>query len=236
MQHKTVTNKDVAISYITVNEQTEGTPLVIIPGMVNAAEEVQEYFSPFFTYPHIIISLRGRGGSDSPEQGYTLADQASDVLAVIEAEQLQDFCVFGHSIGSSIGIYAVHTMPQRVKAFIMGDFPPYYPPYGAAWAERVLTNQPTTMTEKAVRGLAREAEKLILVKELQLLCSASRVLVLQADEEASYAAIKNDDADKFAQHFPLAQLYKLKGIGHEMLYDNPQEIAAIISRFIKGEE
>lgn len=59
---------------------------------------------PAMGYRCIGIDLRGFGNSDKPWRGYSYDRLADDVRGVVEALQLQNFTLAGHSVGGAISI------------------------------------------------------------------------------------------------------------------------------------
>ena len=66
----------------------DGPSTVLLPGLTANAHAfdglVQAGLSPRFHT--LALDLRGRGLSDAPEYGYTMADHAADVLGLLDAE------------------------------------------------------------------------------------------------------------------------------------------------------
>lgn len=229
IKHTATQNGDVTISYISVNSHLGGTPIIIIPGAINSADEVYSSLQGHLDQYHIIISLRGRGESSSPETGYSLSDQASDINAVIENENLQSVVIFGHSLGSTIGIKAASIIPDKVKGFLMGDFPPFYPPYSEQWAERVMSlGEGLDITETAIIGIANDAEYADVSKELNKL--QCKILAIRASDESTL--LRPGDAEKLKEICPNCEVTVLEESGHELMSDNPKGLAAIFKEYM----
>src|SRR2546421_6039359 len=55
---------------------------------------------------HILaLDLRGRGLSDKPETGYSLADHAADVIGLMDFLELERAIIGGHSFGGLLTMY-----------------------------------------------------------------------------------------------------------------------------------
>jgi pimeloyl-ACP methyl ester carboxylesterase len=65
--------------------------------------------------------LRGHGYSDVPSDGYTSADQAGDVLAIMDALRIDRATLLGHSFGGVIATHAAVLYPERIDALILSD-------------------------------------------------------------------------------------------------------------------
>lgn len=67
------------------------------------------------------MDLRGRGLSDKPASGYSMADHAADVLGLMDAEGLEQAIFIGHSFGGLLSMYMAHHHPQRIKRMVIID-------------------------------------------------------------------------------------------------------------------
>jgi pimeloyl-ACP methyl ester carboxylesterase len=65
--------------------------------------------------------LRGHGHSDVPPDGYTSADQAGDVLAIMDALEIERAALLGHSFGGVIATHAAVLYPDRIDALVLSD-------------------------------------------------------------------------------------------------------------------
>jgi pimeloyl-ACP methyl ester carboxylesterase len=69
--------------------------------------------------------LRGHGYSDVPPTGYTSADHAADLLALMDEIGARTVRLVGHSFGAVIAAHAAAIAPERVEAIVLSD--PYFP-------------------------------------------------------------------------------------------------------------
>ena len=97
--------------------------LVYLPGLTANAylfEGVaQAGLSPRFRI--LALDLRGRGLSDKPESGYTMADHAADVIGLLDAERIEQATLVGHSFGGLLSMYLAANYPDRVTRIIIID-------------------------------------------------------------------------------------------------------------------
>lgn len=139
-------NCGVSIEYLIWNPAMapEQPSVVLIPGMANPARDWAQ--TPGFiarlasagSRRIIAVSLRGRGGSDTPETGWTPAHHRSDITSVMDAERINSAYLIGYSTGGAYGIgFALHN-PERVLGLAVGDFGPAVPAYGDTWAQMIL--------------------------------------------------------------------------------------------------
>ena len=69
--------------------------------------------------------LRGHGYSDAPPTGYTSADHAADLFAIMDKLEIERAALVGHSFGGVIAAHAAVLAPDRVETLVLSD--PYFP-------------------------------------------------------------------------------------------------------------
>lgn len=234
-QEHFIPNVDTNIHCIEVNrpENTDTIPLIIIPGATNSAEHMEEGFAGKLSVHHIYISLRGRGKSGSPKEGYQLDHHVSDVLAVLEGLEVKSCYLFGFSIGSTV---AVRTTAQRgtiVKGLIMGDYPPFFPSFDVLWAERVRENEDRDISEVAIDGLANEGEYTKAAGDFeQITCP---VLLVKGGKEGSLFPNEAIPHIKKVVKSPLS-IEVLEESDHYIFEPNPMVLVEKIRNFIASLE
>jgi pimeloyl-ACP methyl ester carboxylesterase len=98
-------------------------PIVMLHGLsANAqcfAGLISAGLSPSFRV--VAPDLRGRGRTDKPATGYSMADHAADVLALLDHLGLERVILGGHSFGGYVAIYIASHFPERVDKLIVID-------------------------------------------------------------------------------------------------------------------
>lgn len=105
--------------------QGEGEPLVLIPGFLQSIGRWRDvgYVDAFAgDYRVIAIDPLGHGASDKPHEPgrYLLPDVAADVVAVLDAEEIDAAHVWGYSRGAQIACLVATLFPERVRSLIVG--------------------------------------------------------------------------------------------------------------------
>jgi len=67
----------------------------------------------------IAPDLRGHGQSDRPSTGYRIEDLADDVIAMMDALNVPDAIIVGHSMGSFVAQAIAERAPSRVSALAL---------------------------------------------------------------------------------------------------------------------
>jgi len=69
----------------------------------------------------IIPDMRGRGESERPAFGYSIADHAEDILGLLDHVQLDKISIAGHSFGGLLGLYMAANYPDRIEKLCILD-------------------------------------------------------------------------------------------------------------------
>ncbi|MEM8662612.1 MAG: alpha/beta hydrolase [Pseudomonadota bacterium] len=118
---KSFTTADgVGLSYL---EAGEGRPFVMIPGWSQTALQWHDQIDAFAqTHRVIAMDMRGHGASEKPEYGYRVYRLAKDVRELMEALDLSDAVLMGHSMGCSV-IWALYDLfsADRIGKLVLVD-------------------------------------------------------------------------------------------------------------------
>ena len=101
----------------------EGPTLVLLHGLTANARAFDAYLAAGLSsgFRLITVDLRGRGQSSKPENGYSMAEHAQDILGLLDAEGLHPAIVGGHSFGGLLSIYLAANFPERISRIIILD-------------------------------------------------------------------------------------------------------------------
>jgi pimeloyl-ACP methyl ester carboxylesterase len=227
-----VDNNQVRIHYIqSTPDGTSGmTPLVVIPGMGQAAEDFAGPMAGNLGRPSVYVSIRGRGRSDVPASGYSYREQLSDVEAVVDHLGLDFFFLMGHSVGVAFALGLAGSRPERIRGLILSDYLPHYPPLPEEWVADVLKNPEIGMPEHAVRALAAESERVVLMEELPKITAP--VLVTRAGI-AEESLLPEELLRLYTENLPDCRVETLEGMGHEPLDPDPGKFLGLIRKFMQ---
>jgi pimeloyl-ACP methyl ester carboxylesterase len=119
-----------------------GTPVIMLHGYTDSWFS----FSPVLPlmdhkYRVYIIDQRGHGDSDRPMGGYAMQQFAGDVIAFMDAMNIKQATIVGHSMGSFVAQHVASEAPERVSKL-------------------VLVGSGTTVRNNTVRELQREIDAL----------------------------------------------------------------------------
>lgn len=99
-----------------------GQPILCVHG-ITANCRCWDVMASGLTPPHRVIAmdLRGRGLSDSPDSGYSIAHHCEDILALLDDLHLEKAVIMGHSLGAFISVVFGAEHPDRVQRIILVD-------------------------------------------------------------------------------------------------------------------
>jgi pimeloyl-ACP methyl ester carboxylesterase len=102
-----------------VAEFGAGDPVVLLHGFPQhwyAWREVAARLAP--DHRLLCVDQRGFGWSDTPKAGYTTADRVADLLALLDALELDRVRLVGHEWGAWAGFAACLRAPERFSHFL----------------------------------------------------------------------------------------------------------------------
>ncbi len=73
------------------------------------------------THRVVALDLAGHGESGTDRTEWTVRRLADDVVAVLEAEDLRNVVLIGHSMGAPVSLLAAQTAPGRIEAIVAVD-------------------------------------------------------------------------------------------------------------------
>ena len=98
-------------------------PLLLMPGLTANAHSfdglVKAGLSPAMRV--LAVDLRGRGMSSKPDNGYSMFDHAEDIIGLLNALEIKDVALGGHSFGGLLSLYMAAYYPERVKKLVVID-------------------------------------------------------------------------------------------------------------------
>jgi non-heme chloroperoxidase len=118
-------NDGVKIRYLD-NEPANpvGLPIIFVPGIVDTADDYVDAITCFGDRRVLVVEMRGRGGSDAPASGYSPGEQAGDIEAVLDANDIDAFHLMTFSRGTTPALELAFKLSERVRTISIGDYLP----------------------------------------------------------------------------------------------------------------
>ena len=215
----------------------------------------EEYFSP--NHRCVAVDLRGSGDSDKPDEEYSMAQHADDVAEVIRQLGLGRSVLVGHSMGGQVVISVAERHPDLVAAVASLDSPSNIPgwqkrfhepfdhlmtfdgPYREAVHMFLRAAYLPTDDPSRVAGLADRLGGVpdhVIVRAWQAMSAYDPTESLRRMEHP-YLYIDcgqpDLDLDLLRRLCPQVVIGKTVGAGHQATKDVPDQINAMLNRFIQ---
>lgn len=233
-----VNNRGVNIHVMEANRGAKGGwPLVIIPGLAEAAEDYREVVEKLYPRHCVVITLRGRGRSDAPASGYTLEHHISDIEAAIEEVELSRFVLMGFSRGVAYALGYALQHPDRIEGLIVGDYPAVHTQLKPGWVEFFSSLPPwrgkplsERMSTAALHALQQESDPVMLWDRLPLLhCPA---LIIRGGTQG--AALSAEAAEQYREKLPEAEIVVFEESDHHIFEPDTNVFIQAAERFMSG--
>jgi rifampin ADP-ribosylating transferase len=208
----------------------------------------------------VVPDLRGAGGSDKPERGYSLREAGEDVVALLDALGLEDAWLLGTSSGGYLAQQVAVDHPGRVRGLVLIGAPSdLRGPVPAALAS-VLDAFHDPVTRDDLRALDRalplhtpvpdgfrddQATSALSIPRAVWLAGIEGLVAAEAPLRRGAIAVPTlilwgaeDDILPAAQAHELAaaiggsRLVIYDGTGHLVLWERPERVAEDAAAFI----
>ena len=126
MQHHTIRIHEADLHVVTAGK---GVPLLFIHGWPEfwlTWQPVMERLADQFMV--VAPDLRGFGDSDRPDGDFGPPDHARDMVALMDAMNIQTFGVIGHDVGGAVIQVLARLAPKRLEGLFLFNF--VYPGIG----------------------------------------------------------------------------------------------------------
>lgn len=104
---------------LTVELRGEGAPVLFVHGFPFDRSMWRHQLAALSKWRRIAPDLRGAGASDAPEDQYSIARYADDLIHVLDALDVREAVVCGLSLGGYVLFDLLRRYPTRVRAAIL---------------------------------------------------------------------------------------------------------------------
>lgn len=211
-------------------------------------------------YRCIRFDQRGWGDSDKPQTGYHIRSLAADVLALVQALQLDDYILVGHSMGGKIAQAIAAQKPKGLRKLVLVAPSPALPTVLTAEMQHAMTQAyaslegiNATIDHVFKAADLSPANRAQVISDMQKHCTGSRMgwpgIALQEDVSAGLESVEiptlviageNDEVDPPARleaevvsKIPAARMVVVQGVGHLAMLQAPEKIAQLIRDFCR---
>ncbi len=123
--------------------------IICIPGLTRSSADFALLCEELSSHYHLLaVDLRGRGRSDydSNPDNYQPATYAADVLALMDAKQLDRVKLIGTSLGGLTSMILCATSGARIRGAVINDIGPEANPEGIARIKAYVCASPPPVT------------------------------------------------------------------------------------------
>jgi pimeloyl-ACP methyl ester carboxylesterase len=226
-------NGEVHIHYYDSGDQSDAKllPLVICPGLSETAEEYLDLVQTVAPRRSIVLSFRGRGESDTPENGYDLANHIADLEAVVKHAGVTSFHLFAFSRGVSYALGYTQMHEENVRSLMIGDYPAEHRAMTADWAVDYIDNylipykRTENIRETAVWGIHRDSSQIQFDHPLHI-----PVLVARGQLEDSL--VTDSELDHYKQLCSYLTVKEYARSGHALKGEDKDQLYGDIIGFL----
>jgi pimeloyl-ACP methyl ester carboxylesterase len=114
--------KGKKVHYIEMNPQGQNT-IIMLHGLFTSLSVYFYYIAPKLAKRHrvILYDMRSHGLSERRDEGYTLEILLDDLLALMDALDIDRADFVGYSYGGTVSLYAALTHPEKVARLALID-------------------------------------------------------------------------------------------------------------------
>ncbi|GAB4420404.1 MAG: alpha/beta fold hydrolase [Anaerolineales bacterium] len=254
MQKVTVNRNKIAYA-----RRGAGTPLVLVHGYPldhTTWNDVLPLLEDRFDI--ITPDLRGFGESDVVESQYTIADMAADIAGLLDALEIEQAVIAGHSMGGYVALAFARAFPQRVQGLgLIGSQaladPPERKQERYAAAEKIMNTGVGPVAESFPGLLSPDERVQAFVRELiakqspEGLAGALKAMAERDDSSSALSSFKFpvalihgvldelipiQRAREIKGPIPHAHLLELPKAGHMPAMEEPESVAAALKKLV----
>ena len=202
------------------------------------------------------MDLRGHGGSDAPDDGYSMRQFADDVGALARAQRITNAVVVGHSMGSTVALELALRHPRIVGSLVLVDGAldqyasardverselwkmmtdvPYEEAIIESYSQFFPDPRDADLAARIVRDAARTPEHAALASWRATLTANIPAIAQQVKQPTLYVSGGHglrSQADVRAI-LPHAAFAQAAACGHFVQVEAPDQLTAMIRRFV----
>lgn len=212
-------------------------------------------------YDCIMPDARGHGQSSAPDDGYSFEEQAGDLIALIEALELDRPALIGHSLGGAVSAVVAAKAPHLIRGAILED-----PAFVAGenrgrnndWPERHRVALATSHADLVAQGkannplwspdtfdrwaTAKHETRLEVFNALhappmdfrKTVTNLGVPVLMITGDEARGVVVSAALAAELQALNPRLSVVNVPGAGHCIRYEQPARVVEIVREFLDG--
>lgn len=260
-RHVTLPN-GIRLAYVELGDP-DGPPLLLLHGYTDSSR-VWTILAPYLADHRILIpDQRGHGASDAPQCCYAMSDFADDARLFLDALDVEQAAVVGHSMGSMVAQVLAAEHPRRVTRLVLvgSTALPALDRQSWMWTNIMALSDPIASNTDFLRQwgpdssptpvdprLAAFYEPEIAATPRHVWRSVLRELLeipigrYAPDIEAPVLILSGGRDEIFpAEHhdsliaaYPAAEARVFADLGHNLVLERPEEVGPVLAGFLRN--
>jgi pimeloyl-ACP methyl ester carboxylesterase len=212
-----------------------GLPILFSPGFTDFADEYAEVLAFFAPRRVLVVEVRGRGGSEAPATGYSAAEHAADLEAVLDTEGIEHFHLLTFSRGTTWGLDVALADPARVATVSIGDYWACEKHLGGDVAERFMASRfrGKPMSERVEPHVVREVLGASIDRDLFDEVAATRLPVLVATGTEPGCLLDASTLQEWRDRVAGVELVTIPGAAHDLFRPETLAYPRAVDEFIR---
>lgn len=231
----------VRIRYLdNASAEPAGLPILFSPGFTDFADEYLETLERMLPRRLLVVEVRGRGGSESPPTGYTAAEHADDLRAVLDDEGIDRFHLMTFSRGTTWGLDLVLAAPDRCASVSIGDY--WAREKGFAGDDAIVAQvlasrfRGRQMSERIAPHVVRELFGSSTDRDLFGPLAATGIPVLVATGTEAGCILDLAAVDEWRDRVPGVEIVTIAGASHDLFRPDRHAFPRAVARFVASIE
>jgi pimeloyl-ACP methyl ester carboxylesterase len=231
--------------------------IILIHGLASRLDHWNPVASALARHHRVLrMDLRGHGRSQAPEDGYSIRQFADDVAALARSQRIRNAVVVGHSMGSTVALELARRHPRVVASLVLVDGAldqyatardvertelwrmladtPYDEAMPALYRQFFPDARDADIATRVVRDAARTPEHAAIASWRATLTANVPAIAKQVRQPTLYVNASNNDrtATDVSTVLPRAQFAQVAGAGHFVQLEAPDQLTAMLRRFV----
>ncbi len=213
-------------------------PLLYIPGLSGTAEEGSSFISNLEGSGHLTFSMRGRGKSSTPNDGYSVDDHADDIEDIICDLGLKNFVLHGYSIATLYVLRAAQKYNRQPSAFILCDYPACEKKLAHDWVDtfsKMTISGKSVLENISIETLAKIQINSNNRNSVEVLAGIKCPVIIIAGSNSVVfppSLLKEADREDYIKNLDDVKMHLIEGGGHFLRDTHRNEYVQIIKNFL----
>ena len=231
-----ISNGSVALRVLANSERgTQPFAIAVVPGLSETAEDWRGLLEQASPVPAAALTMRGRGSSDQPASGYTVAEHASDIAVFVSHFSPASVLLIAFSRSVAYALEYAISHPPNLAGLVLLDYPPRHTSLRPGWSESFAQSTwrgrlaGGTVPLSVLQAIEREAD----AKDYTNHLSSIEVPVLVVQGGARGAALSAIDLAAYKANLRNCKTVVVEESAHALWEPSPAKLYGAIMQFAR---